>query len=320
MHAYGERGGVVSRRRLADDDGERRPDDPAIVELLDSVREARTALAIELAAAAGAIDAGHPEVARDIVAATAEEMRRVADHPRPVAAAQRPPRRAKRRILVALPAVPVIGAMAMTAAVALGGNGTPAGHHPVAHASRVSIAVVAPRTATAVTGVAGAAAHAGATTTLHRLEHVVTHHPQAAQVLAVADDLHDQLTEMIATATDDPARLHVVRQLLTLEQHVLESAKVPGTQLALAASRAIARLLDLVPVAHPTPTPHSATTTTPTRPTPARTPTASSSPHATQASPTASHDATSARAPRVTSKNALFGRGLFSGRRLHSSH
>jgi hypothetical protein len=303
---------VVSRRRLPDGGENRRPDDPAIVELLDSVREARTSLTIELSAAAGALEAGQPEVARDIVAATAEEMRRAATRSTSTALIDPPkPRRTRRRALLALPAVPLVGAIAMTAASALGGGSAPPSHHPPASAAPVTIAAVPPRTV--ITGVttSGPDAHSGATTTLHRLERVMTHHPQAAQVLAVADDLHDQLTAMIANATNDPARLHVVRHLLTLEQQVLESVKVPGTQLALAASRAIARLLALVPITHTTASPQPSTSTKPTKPGPTTTTSVAPTSDASGPSSASSQAVATTRAPGAMSKNALFGRGLF---------
>jgi hypothetical protein len=299
---------MASRKRLPDDGEERRPDDPAIVELLDSVREARTSLAIELSAAAGAIEAGHPEVARDIVAATAEEMRLVSDRPpSPAPTVVSPRHRRRRRALLALPAIPLVGAVAMTAASALGGSGAPASHHVAAR--HVAVAAIAPPTMTAMT-TTDPITHDGARTALHRLEHVVTHHPHAAQVLAVADDLHDQLTAMIATATDDPARLHVVRRLLMLEQHVLESVRVPGTQLALAASRAIARLLDLVPTTDAMSAPNSKTSAKPATPRPTATASATTDGTSRTQLPT-SHSAPSAPAPHATSKNSLFGSGLF---------
>jgi hypothetical protein len=303
---------VAGRKRLPDDGDERRPDDPAIVELLDSVREARTSLAIELSAAAGAIEAGHPEIARDIVAATAEEMRLVSDRPRAVSVDdERPRRRARRRALLALPAIPLVGAIAMTAASAIGGSGTPATHHPVATAPHVSIAAVPGQQTITTATTTGPIAHDVATSTLHRLEHVVAHHPQSARVLAVADDLHDQLTEMIATATNDPARLHVVRHLLMLEQHVLESVRVPGTQLALAASRAIVRLLDLVPTTHAMTLSRTSTAAQPAKPRPTATTSVAPTNSTSHTQAPASPSVPAAHAPSVMSKNALFGKGLF---------
>lgn len=296
---------MASSKLPEDGEAGRRIDDPAIAELLDSVREARTSLAIELSAAAGALEAGRPEVARDIVAATAEEMRLVgirsqADLDRSIASSR--PRRT-RRALLALPAVPLVGAIAMSAAAAIGGSNAPSA--PRQAPSHRAVHVSSSQTTIAM-------AHNAATTTLHRLENVVTHHPHAAQVLAVADDLHDQLTAMIATATNNPARLHVVRQLLLLEQHVLESSKVPGTQLALAASRAIARLLEQRPspqhVAPVAPTAQPIRTTTP-RPTPTPTPTSTTTMRHVQ--PHSSHRTQSQHSPSGMPKNALFGKGLF---------
>jgi hypothetical protein len=278
---------VVSKRR-------READDLAIAELIDSVREVRTTLAVDLSAAAGALDAEHPEVARDILAATAADLHLVASRTLEAdeaPAAARPHRSRRTRALLALPAVPLIGAIAMTTAAAVNGtHSAPAPSHVVATSQ----------------------AHAAASTTLRRLEHVVTHHPQAAQVMAVANDLHKQLTQMIATS--NPAQLHAVRQLLTLEQHVLELSKVPGTQLALAASRAIAELLEHRPArAHSAPagTTHASVTTAPTtRPTP----TASRTHTHEQRAPQQHQSESSTHAsPSPKPTNPLFGEGLFNG-------
>lgn len=304
----------MSARKLPIGGKRRRADDPAILELLDTVREARTSLAIDLAAAAGAIDAGRPEVARDIVAATANEMRRVNDRSQLEVRVDVPsPRRTRRRALLALPAIPLVGALAMTTASALSSGSTqpqPSGYV----APPVAITAASPATATPDSTPAATRTR-GATTTLHRLEHVVAQHPQAAQVLAVADDLHSQLTAMIANATDDPARLHIVRHLLMLEQHVLESVKAPGTQVALAASRAIARLLDLVPVARPsaTPTPTATVPATAPKQTPAMAPTATTDPrNSTSHASAPSSDASAAsNGQHMTTKHSLFGQGLF---------
>lgn len=297
----------MSKQLPDDGDAGRGIDDPAIAELLDTVREARTSLAIELSAAAGALEAGRPEVARDIVAATAEEMQLVAarshlSQANPATVRQRV---RGRRALLALPAIPLVGAIAMTAAAALGGTGTPDSR---AHSLGTNQHVV--RVSSSHTTIA--LAHSTATTTLHRLENVVTHHPQAAQVIAVADDLHNQLTAMIATATNDPARLHVVRQLLLLEQHVLESSKVPGTQLALAASRAIARLLEQAPNAqHVADVPQHATPTQPTKPHATATPTQTPVDATHHVQSHSSHVSQPHRTPGVMSTNALFGGRLF---------
>jgi hypothetical protein len=147
---------------------------------------------------------------------------------------------------------------------------------------------------------------------LHRLEHVVRHHARAAQVLAVADDLHQQLTAMIATSTDDPARLHVVRQLLTLEQRVLKSSTLPGTQLALAASREIARLLEHGDTAdadeRSTSTPATPRATTSPQPPGAKAPVTTSG---RLQQPTPTTHAVTSRTPTSLPSDTLFGKGVF---------
>jgi hypothetical protein len=201
----------------------------------------------------------------------------------------------------------------MTAAAAIGGTGStsPHAHHASVSVS-VSVSASAPHQAVVAAHLPStSAAHEAATTTLHRLEHVVTHDPRAAQVLAVAADLHQQLTAMIATATNNPARLHVVRQLLTLEQRVLETSKVPGTQLALAASQEIARLLELAPATmhatHSLSTHASPSSTAAARPTS----TARASTVEPHRQPTAAKSATTSHAPTSTPPNKLFGGGVF---------
>jgi hypothetical protein len=282
---------VVSRGRRRD----RTADDPAIIDLLETVREVRTTLAVDLSAAAGALDENQTAVARDIIAATSQDLALVQDahHPDPSELAKR--RRSRRaRALLALPAVPLVGALAMTTAAALGGSSKPA-HHVIA-----------------ATPTPTPTHHTAASTALQRLEHVVDQHAKAAQVIGAADDLHKQLTRMIATSTNDPAQLHVVQQLLTLEQHVLEGSKVPGTQLALAASRAIAELLENRPTkSQPKHSFSSRTTPTnapATHPTPAAKPTQTHVQRAPQPHRTAS---TSHATPSPKPTNPLFGDGFF---------
>ena len=288
------------RRRTRGDARGRAADDPAIINLLDTVREARTTLAIDLSAAAGALDEDETKVARDILSATSDDLALVSsdirDAHRDTLAARRRTRRT--RALLALPAIPLVGALAMTTAAALSGSASPSKsvHHTVIPA--------APAPAPAH--------HVSASTALRRLEDVVTHHAKAERVIAVADNLHKKLTRMIATSTDDPGQLHVVRQLLTLEQHVLEGSKLPGTQLALAASRAIAQLLEHRPAtsqpkqpitSHATP---SATHTS--RPTPRARQTQRRVHHAPQPQQTSS---TTHASPTPKRANPLFGGGIF---------
>jgi hypothetical protein len=295
-------------------------DDQAIAELLASVRKVRTTLAIELSAAAGALDDGRPEIARDILAATSDDLAsagqralcdHTGDHTRPVT----PRRRIRhRRLILALPLVPLVGAIAMTAAAALSGGGitgTHSQHRPATAAAGQSPYSVAPAQPPSSATTQRTGTHDSATTTLHRLEHVVSHDPKAAQVIAVAADLHQQLTAMIAMATNS-ARLDVVQKLLSVEQRVLEASKVPGTQFALAASREIARLLEQQPSAKsaaPAPTTHVAPRTVATpRPTVARTRGAAT---VSEAKPATPNRATVGRVPTSMTTNKLSGKGLF---------
>lgn len=269
----------------------RTPDDQAIIDLLDTVREVRTALAIDLSVAAGALDEDNPEVARDILVATSADLERASDHVQDAAGDEVAARRRARRsrALIALPAVPLVGAIAMTTAVAL----SSATHQ---HASAAKPAVVH---------------HVSATSTLQRLENVVNQHPRAAQVIAVAEDLHQQLTQMIASSTND-AQLHVVQHLLTLEQRVLEHSKVPGTQLALAASRELAELLKQQPVHVRTKRPISNETAPTSAPTTRAKPTATSAPTHRQAVSQPTHSSSSTHeSPSPTPSNGLFGQGVF---------
>lgn len=291
----GETGAVVSKGRRADEPASARAaTDPVIIDLIGRVRDVRTTLAIDLSAAAGALDEDQPEIAGEILAATAADLA-VLGHSSHAPGSDHPAiaRRSRRtRVLLALPAVPLVGALAMTTAVALSDGSTHATHH-VASTSAPSGPILA-------------------STTLQRLEHVVSQHPKAAQVLAVADDLHQQLTRMIVTSTNDPAQLHVVQQLLALEQHVLESSKVPGTQLALAASREVAKLLAHLPrhtqpkhsfSSHTTPT--SAPTTQPKATTP---PAPTRTQQVPQSHPTSSP---TQNQPSPKPSSGLFGQGFF---------
>jgi hypothetical protein len=92
-----------------------------------------------------------------------------------------------------------------------------------------------------------------ATTTLHQLERVVSNHPRGAAVVAVANDLHRQLTAILATAPNNAKRLNEVQHLLAVEQRLLETHHGPATAVALAASRHIAHLLKQLPIDVPAP-------------------------------------------------------------------
>jgi hypothetical protein len=284
---------VVSKGRRASSDAARRTaDDPALIDLLETVREVRTNLAIDLSAAAGALEENQPAVARDILAATSDELvlGRSEDHGDDVPARGRSRRM---RVLLALPAVPLVGALAMTTAAALSGSSKPV-HH--------AVALPAP----------SPAQHTAAGSALQRLRQVVDQHAQAARVIGAADDLHKQLTRMIATSTNNPAQLNVVQQLLKLEQHVLEGSKVPGTQLALAASRAIAELLENRP-SHSQPKRSFSSHTTAPR-APATHPKQDAKPtqtHVQRAPQPHQTPSTSHTSPSPRPTNPLFGDGFF---------
>src|SRR3954468_3122659 len=122
-HAADERGGFVSAFRGRS----RRPavtDAPSPLDgLLQDMRALRLTLAANLHAAAAAAEDGAAEVASDIVAADLDEVarfRRVAEtrllRLQRLAVAEPESPRWRRRVVVALPAVPLIGAMAVSAA------------------------------------------------------------------------------------------------------------------------------------------------------------------------------------------------------------
>jgi hypothetical protein len=133
--------------------------------------------------------------------------------------------------LLALPAIPLAGALAMTGAVALGA-------HPTSpHASRHDVATrpVSRETPGQITHTA--------TTTFRRLEKVVTANPGRSQVVSLGTRLHAQLSALLVTDSGDPRRIGEVRQLLSAEQRLLEGHPAPGVALVLAQSRTLAKLL-----------------------------------------------------------------------------
>jgi len=120
----------------------------------------------------------------------------------------------------------------MGAAAALGDLGAPTPRAPAAtHAVTKPIAHPS-------------ATPTSASTTLARLERVVSNHPQSSRVLAVADTLHKQLTHIITTASHNPSKLDAVSQLLSTEQQVLKNNHAPAASIALAASQQVSTLLN----------------------------------------------------------------------------
>lgn len=284
--------------------------DPRIAALLDDVRAVRLRLAADLSAVAAAVDADAPEVAGDILAgdrADLEALRvaafdRVQDERRRARTPVRRPRRT--RALLGLPAVPLIGGVAMTAAAALGGGSAAPAVHQVSQApARVVVAAPQPTRSSLP-----AAAH----TTLTRLEQVVAEHPSASQVISVATTLHRQLTRIVSTASNDPVQLGVVKRLLAMEQRVLESTTAPGVTLALAESREVTVLLDKATATVPATV--SATSATPTH---NHAMTHHNTTRHTSSKATHHHETTrhtpgsQAPSPSPTPSNPLFGTGLF---------
>jgi hypothetical protein len=281
-------------------------DPDEIKELLEKVQQLRMTLTADLSAAAGALDADEPEVARDIIAADRVELHRIAAPPVPAQRSAAP----RRRILIALPAIPLVGALAITGAAALTSGSS---HHPTAGRSVVT-AINTP-----------AAIQQTAATTLHQLERVVAHHHGQRQVVTVAAQLHHQLTALITTAPHDATQLGEVQRLLSVEQQLLESHRGEGTAIALAASRHLNKLLaaaglptvlpsSLPPVAaKPT---KNATTSPPPKATPSKTATVHPSTTPTSvvsARPTPSHSPTPKRHAHHHHRhltNPLFGDGL----------
>jgi len=253
---------------------------PALSGLLDDMRELRMTLAADLSAAAGATEDGAHDVAGEILDADRREMaafvRRAvgrlsalepADSAIPAASVlavptafpKVPRQRWRRRVLVSLPAVPIIGALAMSAAAA-------AGLLPVPGHSSGHVVRPVPR------------ASAPVTSTFSQFEAVLNSDPSPAQLIRAASALHRQLAALIATAKGNPGHVSEVARLLQMEQALLLRKQPPGSDVVLAESRKLAAtLLNLAPVSSPS-----------SQPTPASVPTAQSSPAAHHSEPTPS--------------------------------
>jgi len=211
------------------------PGDP-LVGLLEEMHDLRMTLAADLSVAAGAADAGANEVARDIIEADREELARFArvanislerlERPRP---APEPRPAWRRRVAVALPVVPVVGAMALSAAAATGVLPVPGATHqtktPVVRADDRS-----------------------PVTTFQQLVDVLDSDPSASQVIAAASKLHKQLRDLIATSPNDPNKAAEIAQLLRMEQSLLMRTQPPGASVVLNATRKLAaRLVTVTP-------------------------------------------------------------------------
>jgi hypothetical protein len=214
------------------------PSGDALESLLEDMHDLRMTLAADLTAAAGAADAGADEVARDIIEADRVELARFARVAnvrleRLARGASEPLVRErpawKRRVAVALPVVPVVGAMALSAAAATGVLPIPGATHPGKPA-----VVRADDTST--------------NASFQQLVNVLNGDPNASQVIAAASKLHHQLRELIETSPNDPGRAAEIAHLLQMEQSLLLSKQPPGVSIVLNATRKLAaRLVNVAP-------------------------------------------------------------------------
>ena len=244
-------------RRASDVAVERSP----LESLLEDMRDLRLTLAADLTAAAGAAEEGATGVASDIVDADRQELARfarVADQrllrlQRLATAGPETPKW-RRRIVVSLPVVPVVGAMALSAAAATGvlplpgtGNGSHGSSDSVSASQSVSPAPV---------------------DSLRQLVDVIDHNPSASQVIAAASKLHRQLRHLMATSPNDPTQVSQIAELLRMEQSLLMQSQPPGVDVVLTATRRLAARL-----VHSGPRPVTPTTV------PSLAPTVDASPH-----------------------------------------
>ena len=265
--------------------------------LLDEVRDLRLTLAADLATAAGATELGETAIASDILEGDRRELARflrLADaqlrgERKPTPAAPGQPKW-RRRVVVALPAIPLVGAMTLTAAAAAGALtlSGPTHHHSTARAAAPSTAV---------------------DSTFQQFKSVVTGDPSAAQVVAAATALHQQLSALLQSANTDPNNANEVAQLLLAERYLLAQTHVPGTSEVLAAaSKLAARLRNVATpsaspavVASPSASPKSTHSSSPS-PSPSKSATTSpkASPSASpSSSPSASQSSSSGQIPHI---------------------
>lgn len=279
-------------RRTAGDpagqpDSSARPDAVSaelIADLLDDMQDLRLTLVADLSAVAAAVETDSERIAADILECDRQELlaflRRDAarlsaraDDATVTAAAQNvpKPRSWRRRVVISLPAVPLVGALAMSAAAAAGLLPLPT--HSGSHHARV-VSEGAP-----------------VSSTFQNFETVLAGDPSASQVVAAASALHQQIAAMIATAPQDPGGVTEVAHLLQLEQALLLRKQPPGSSLILAQSRELAAQLQDI-----------ASRTSTAQPTPATVPTSpSSTPHKTT---TAKSTPTSSTSPKSTTKSS----------------
>jgi hypothetical protein len=213
------------------------------------MRELRLTLAADLTAAAGAAEDGAEDVAAQIVDADRRELalfardadrrlRRLQRGPQPAAAdeaadATAARRRRRRRLAIALPVVPMVGALAVSAAAATGVLPMPGAGND--HTSSLSAPALSVSDDTS------------ASSTFREFADVVGSDPSAAQVIAAADRLHHQLSKLLASSSTDPGSAAQLVQLLRMEQSLLLTEQPPGADVVLHATRKLAKkLVDVV--------------------------------------------------------------------------
>jgi hypothetical protein len=235
------RGNFRRSRRASDVAADRTP----LESLLEDMRDLRLTLAADLNAAAGAAEHGADRIAADIVEADRQELARfarVADQrllrlQRLTTAGPEAPKW-RRRVVVALPVVPVVGAMALSAAAATGVLPVPGG------ADDRQSSTVASQSASPGTTV----------DSLAELVDVIDNNPSASQVIAAASQLHRQIRQLIATSPNDPTQVSQIADLIRREQSLLMQAQPPGVDVVLDASRKLAARLVPVVTHHIDPT------------------------------------------------------------------
>lgn len=258
--------------------------------LLRDVRDLRLTLAADLNAAAGAAEAGAPGVAGDILDADRRELvrfarnaeLRIARMEQRDAAAAAQPSPWRRRVTYALPAVPLVGAMAVSAAAVTGVLPLP--HHDNS-SSRPGVAAVTASPTSPVTS------------SFQRLVNVVDSHASASQVIQAAKALHRQIAALIRSTPGNPGNAAEVAELIRMEQSLLMTAQPAGADVVLNATRRLAaQLVTSVPgPTKPAPKPTDIATQLP-KPSPSSTKSPSPSP-----SPTTTKKTTSSPKPSSSS-------------------
>lgn len=256
--------------------------------LLAEMRDLRLTLAADLTAAAGAAEAGADSVVADIVDADRHELARfahVADERllrlERLAVAGPPAPKWRRRLTIALPVAPVVGALAVSAAAAAGALPLPGGT-PTRAPAAITVQ---------------ASDHSQVANTFRQLVDVIGNDPSRSQVIEAAARLHRQLAALIASSPDNPGRAAEIAQLLQMEESLLLREQPPGASMLLDETRRLAaRLVTVTPhLTSPTAVPTVVASVPPSKkPVHAAAPSATPKP---SASPKPSHSPSSKPSP-----------------------